>query len=135
MNIMVCIVSLVPRRSRGHLVQLTGAIPIDDFIIWVDDACVRARTLGPKYWGGGGGGGRGGLAAQGGGCRRPSHGKINIIVTGFGKTLRMGFFPKIEFDAWLISFTIELTRVQVLDRLRASLRSYSALFAIVPHPQ
>ena len=50
---MVCIVSLVPRRSRGHLVQLTGAIPIDDFIMWVDDACVRARTLGPKYWGGG----------------------------------------------------------------------------------
>jgi hypothetical protein len=30
-------------------------------------------------------------------------------VTGFGKTLRMGFFPKIEFDAWLISSTIELT--------------------------
>ena len=24
-------------------------------------------------------------------------------VTGFGKTLRMGFFLKIEFDAWLIS--------------------------------
>ena len=57
MNIMVYIVSLVPRRSRGHLVQLTGAIPIDDFIMWVDDACVRARTLGPKHWGGGGGGG------------------------------------------------------------------------------
>ena len=132
MNIMVCIVSLVPRRSRGHLVQLTGAIPIDDFIMWVDDACVACTYPWPK---GGGGGGRGGLAAQGGGCRRPSHGKINIIVTGFGKTLRMGFFPKIEFDAWLISFTIELTRVQVLDRLRASLRSYSALFAIAPHPQ
>ena len=34
-----------------------------------------------------------------------------IYVTGFGKTLRMGFFQKIEFDAWLISSTIELTRV------------------------
>ena len=37
-----------------------------------------------------------------------------IYVTRFGKTLRMGFFQKIEFDAWLISSTIELTRVQVL---------------------
>ena len=35
-------------------------------------------------------------------------------MTGFGKTLRMGFFQKIDFDAWLISSTIELTRVQVL---------------------
>ena len=34
-------------------------------------------------------------------------------VTGFGKTLHMGFFLKIEFDAWLISSTIEL---QVLGR-------------------
>ena len=32
-------------------------------------------------------------------------------VTGFGKTIRMGFFQKIEFHAWLISSTIELTRV------------------------
>ena len=37
-----------------------------------------------------------------------------IYVTGFGKTLRMGFFQKIEFDAWLISSIIGLTRVQVL---------------------
>ena len=35
-------------------------------------------------------------------------------VTGFGKTLRMGFFQKIECDAWLIISTIELTRIQVL---------------------
>ena len=48
-------------------------------------------------------------------------------MTGFGKTLRMGFFQKIEFDAWLISSTIELTRVQVLGRSRASLWRYSAL--------
>ena len=59
----------------------------------------------------------------------------NIIMTGFGKTLRMGFFQKIEFDAWLISSSIELTRVQVLGRSRASLLRYSALFAIAPHPQ
>ena len=59
----------------------------------------------------------------------------NIYVTGFGKTLRMGFFQKIEFDAWLISSTIELTRVQVLGRSRASLWRYSALFVIAPHPQ
>ena len=58
-----------------------------------------------------------------------------IYVTGFGKTLRMGFFQKIEFDAWLISSTIELTRVQVLGRSRASLWRYSALFVIAPHPQ
>ena len=32
-----------------------------------------------------------------------------VYVTGFGKTLCMGFFQKIEFDAWLISSTIELT--------------------------
>ena len=47
----------------------------------------------------------------------------------------MGFFLKIELDAWLISSTIELTRVQVLGRSRASLWRYSALFAIAPHPQ
>ena len=46
----------------------------------------------------------------------------------------MGFFQKIEFDAWLISSIIELTRVQVLGRSRASLWRYSALFAIAPHP-
>ena len=37
-------------------------------------------------------------------------------LTGFRKTLRMGFFLKIEFDVGLISSTIELTRVQVLGR-------------------
>ena len=61
--------------------------------------------------------------------------EILLFVTGFGKTLRMGFFQKIEFDAWLISSTIELTRVQVLGRSRASLWRYSALFVIAPHPQ
>ena len=44
----------------------------------------------------------------------------------------MGFFQKIEFDAWLISSTIELTRVQVLGRSCAWLWRYSALFAIAP---
>ena len=39
-----------------------------------------------------------------------------LYVTGFGKTLRMGFFQKIEFDAWLISSSMELTLVQVLGR-------------------
>ena len=34
-------------------------------------------------------------------------------VTGFWKTLRMGFFVKIEFDVSLISSTIELTHLQV----------------------
>ena len=34
-------------------------------------------------------------------------------VTGFGKTLRMGFLVKIEFDVFLISSTIELTICQV----------------------
>ena len=34
-------------------------------------------------------------------------------VTRFGKTLRMGFFQKMEFDAWFISSSIELSRVQV----------------------
>ena len=57
-----------------------------------------------------------------------------IYVTGFGKTLCMEFFQKIEFDAWLISSSIELTRVQVLGRSRASLLRYSTLFAIAPHP-
>ena len=36
-----------------------------------------------------------------------------IYVTGFGKTLRMGFFVKTEFDASLISSTLELTHLQV----------------------
>ena len=46
-----------------------------------------------------------------------------IFVTGFEKTLRMGFFVKIEFDVYLISSTLELTICQVLDRSRALLRS------------
>ena len=50
-------------------------------------------------------------------------------VTVYGKTRH------IEFDASMISSTIELTRVQVLDRSRALLWRYSALFAIAPHPQ
>ena len=43
-----------------------------------------------------------------------------------------GFF--FEFDIWLISSIIELTRVQVKDRSRVSLRSYTALFAIARIP-
>ena len=58
-----------------------------------------------------------------------------LYVTGFGKTLCMGFFLKIEFDVWLISSTIELTRIHVLGQSHASLRRYSALFTIAPHPQ
>ena len=57
------------------------------------------------------------------------------FVTGFGKTLRMGFFQKIEFDAWLISSSIELTHVQVLGRSHTLLLRYSALFVITPHPR
>ena len=37
-----------------------------------------------------------------------NEGTLVIIVTGFGKTLRMGLFVKIEFDVCLISSTIEL---------------------------
>ena len=61
--------------------------------------------------------------------------KKHAYVTGFGKTLHNGFFQKNEFDAWLISSTIQLIRVQVLGRSHASLLRYSALFAIAPHPQ
>ena len=60
---------------------------------------------------------------------------LYYYVTGFVKTLRMGFFQKIEFDAWLISSTIELTGIQVLGQSCAWLWRYSALFAIAPHPQ
>ena len=28
---------------------------------------------------------------------------VQLFLTGFGKTLRMAFFLKIKFDAWLIS--------------------------------
>ena len=58
-------------------------------------------------------------------------------VTGLdlGKHSILGFFQKIEFDAWLISSSIELTRVQALDRSCASLLRYSALFAIASHAQ
>ena len=48
---------------------------------------------------------------------------FQLYVTGFDKTLHMGFFVKIEFDVYLISSTIELTIYQVWDRLHASLRS------------
>ena len=58
-----------------------------------------------------------------------------IYVTVYEKTRHMGFSMKIEFDAYLISSTIELTHVQVSDRSHASLWSYSAFFVIVPHPQ
>ena len=57
----------------------------------------------------------------------------NVIV--YEKTRHMGFSMKSEFDAYLTSSTIELTRVQVLDPSRASLWSYSAFLAIAPHPQ
>ena len=40
---------------------------------------------------------------------------------------RMRFFLKIEVDVWLISPTIELTRIQVLDRSHVLLWSYRAL--------
>ena len=56
-------------------------------------------------------------------------------VTVYGKTRHIGFFVEVEFDASMISSTIVLTRVQVLDRSCASLWRYSALFAIAPHPQ
>ena len=46
-------------------------------------------------------------------------GNILIIVTGFEKTLRMGFFVNIVFNVYLISSTIELTICQVWDRLHA----------------
>ena len=39
-------------------------------------------------------------------------------------------FLKIEFDASLISSTLELTHLQARDRLRSSLWRYRALFAI-----
>ena len=57
------------------------------------------------------------------------------VFLDMGKTLRMQIFPNILFDIWLISPTIELTRIQVLDRLHASLWCYRALFVIAPHPQ
>ena len=40
-------------------------------------------------------------------------GWLMLYVTGFGKTLRMGFFVKTEFDASLISSILELTHLQV----------------------
>ena len=42
---------------------------------------------------------------------------LRKFVTGFGKTLRMEFFQKIEFDAWLISST--QGRVQDLRKVGA----------------
>ena len=36
-------------------------------------------------------------------------------MTVYEKTRHMGFFEKFEFDAPLISSTLELPRVQVLD--------------------
>ena len=56
--------------------------------------------------------GSGRLVLWEGDVRKVAKGKS--YVTGFGKTLRMGFLQKIEFDAWLISSSIELTCVQVL---------------------
>ena len=43
------------------------------------------------------------------------YGKLRVYVTVYGKTRHMGFFVNVEFDASMISSTIELTRVQVLD--------------------
>ena len=37
------------------------------------------------------------------------------FVTVSEKTRHMGLFVKVKFDVWLISSTIELTRVQVSD--------------------
>ena len=41
----------------------------------------------------------------------------NMYVTVPEKTRRMGLIVKVEFYVWLISSTIELTSVQVSDRL------------------
>ena len=49
------------------------------------------------------------------------HPHTHEYVTVYGKTRHMGFFVKVEFDTSMISSTIELTRVQVLDRSCASL--------------
>ena len=38
---------------------------------------------------------------------------VHVIVIGFGKILRMGFFLKIEFDVCLIRSTIKLIHIQV----------------------
>ena len=68
--------------------------------------------------------------------RKPPEAILEVVyVTGFGKTLRVRFFLKIEFYVRLISPTIELTHVQVPDQSCTLLWSYRALFAIVPHPQ
>ena len=57
---------------------------------------------------------------------------INDNVTIYEKTQHMGFFVKV---VWLTSSIIELTCVQVSDRLCSSLWRYSTLFAIPPHHQ
>ena len=46
------------------------------------------------------------------------------FVTVNEKIWHMAFSVKVEFDVWLISSTIELTRVQVLEPLCASLWRY-----------
>ena len=46
-------------------------------------------------------------------CKCATHGLAMINVTGFWKTLRMGFFVKIEFDVSLISPSLELIHLQV----------------------
>ena len=58
-----------------------------------------------------------------------------VVCDHLWENLACGIFYEIEFDAYLINSTIELTHVQVSDRSRASLWSYSALFTIAPHPQ
>ena len=55
---------------------------------------------------------------------------VKKYATVYEKIWHIGYFVKAEFDVWLISPIIELTHVQVSDRLCASFWRYSALFAM-----
>ena len=57
-----------------------------------------------------------------------------LYVTVYGKFHHIRFSMKIKFGAYLISSTMELSCVQVSERLRASLWSYSAVCDCAPPP-
>ena len=54
----------------------------------------------------------------------------DIIVTGFGKTLRIAIFAKIAIASYTSSTTLELTWLQVSDRSPVLFPRYGALCAV-----
>ena len=63
-------------------------------------------------------------------CKLVSIDASSLYVTGFDKTLRMGFFHKIAISTQIVSMTFELIAQQVWKRSHAWFWSYENFYAL-----